>query len=412
MTTTGRVGDRPIGQTGMTTTGNGRRAVSRRAVAAGLALGPALLAARQVGAAEPPKDPPVFKFGALLGLTDKGNWNAIVMQRGINMAVDEINAQGGIDGIKMQAVIEDHQGVPRVGVDAMQRLRARDDIQAVLSSYSTIGLAVAPICEEHKIFMLDGGSVTDSLVGRYKYVFHNRSVATVLARAALTVPEGLGLKKMAEMAWATDDGQSLVRAGEADWKAYGGEVVGYETTVSTASNIDTQMAKLRDCGADFLAIWMFSPGPGWALKRGREFGMKQPMVGVEFTAEIAKFAGQYAEGYIFASDYFNPTVNDAWPQRFTAAYRKLYNADPEVYAANYYEGVYIIADAIRLARAEGGDYFTGERLAAALRAHPSVPSVYGGNLVFQPDGTSLKRIGIFKVVDGKAVFQHFAELTK
>jgi hypothetical protein len=94
--------------------------LSRRNAAALLSLAPLLAGVRAVRAAEPPKDPPVFRIGALLGLTDKANWNAVVMQRGITMAVDEINAKGGIEGIKVEAAIEDHQGVPRVGVDALE----------------------------------------------------------------------------------------------------------------------------------------------------------------------------------------------------------------------------------------------------------------------------------------------------
>src|SRR5262245_8964081 len=389
------------------------RKLSRRAVTSMLALGPAALAAPHVFAAEAPKDPPVFKIGALLGLTDKGNWNALVMQRGILMAVDEINAAGGIDGIKVEAVIEDHQGVPRVGVDALQRLRARHDIQAVLLSYSAIGLATAPICEENKIFMIDGGSVTDGLVGPFKYLFHNRSVASVMARAALTIPKKLGYKKMAQMIASTDDGQSLMRAAEADWKAYGGQIVASEQALSAASNVDTQVAKLKAASdAEFLAIWQFSPGPGLVMKRAREFGMKQPIIGIEYTAEIGKVAGPHAEGYMFATDYFNPDSGDDWPKRFTENYRKRNNGEsPEVYAANYYEGIYVIAEAIRRARAEGGDYCTGERLAAALRSNPVVPSVYGGSMTFLPDGTGLKRVGVFKVVDGKAVFQNYAEVS-
>ena len=217
--------------------------LTRRAAASMLAFGPALLG-RGAGAAEPPKDPPVFRIGALLGLTDKGNWNATVMQRGIMMAVDEINAKGGIDGIKVEAAIEDHQGVPRVGVDALERLRARYDIQAVLLSYSTVALATAPICEQNKIFMLDGGSVSEALVGKFSYLFHNRAVATVLARAALTIPKQQGFKKMAVMAASTDEGQSLLRLSRADWEAYGGTIVDVEQALATASNIDTQIAKL------------------------------------------------------------------------------------------------------------------------------------------------------------------------
>lgn len=383
--------------------------LTRRRAATLLGAAPFGLAAA-AHAAEPPKDPPVFRIGALLGLTDKANWNAVVMQRGIMMAVDEINAAGGIDGIKIEAAIEDHQGVPRVGVDAMQRLRARYDIQAVLLSYSTVGLAVAPICEENKILMLDGGSITDNLVGKFSYMFHNRSVASTVARAALTIAKEAGWKKMSELAFSTDDGQSLTRAGEADWKASGGSIVGYETTLSTASNIDTQIAKLRAGGGDFLALWEFSPGPGLALKRAREVGITVPIIGIEYTAEIQKIAGAHTDGYMFASDYFNPEAADAWPKRFTAAYKAKYGDLPEIYTANYYEGIYIIAEAIRRARAGGGNYFTGERLAAALRANPTVPSVYGGNLTFDSEGRGVKRIGIFKVTDGKANFVRYAEL--
>jgi branched-chain amino acid transport system substrate-binding protein len=379
--------------------------ITRRKAASMLAAAPALYSARARAA-----DPSVYRIGALLGLTDKANWNATVMQRGIMMAVDEINAKGGIDGIKVEAAIEDHQGVPRVGVDALQRLRARYDIQAVLLSYSTVALASAPICEENKIFMMDGGSVSEALVGKFSYLFHNRAVSTVLTRAALSIPKQQNMKKMAVMAASTDEGQSLLRLSQADWKAYGGEIVEVEQAMATASNIDTQIAKLRTSNPDFLAIWEFSPGPGLVLKRAREFGMKQPIIGVEFTAEIAKVAGANAEGFQFASDYFNPNVDDAWPKQFAASYRAKYGADPEVYAANYYEGIYVVAELIRRSKAAGKTY-TGENLKAALLADPKVPSVYGGNLVFKPDGSCLKRVGIFTVKDGKAGFQHFAELT-
>ena len=322
-----------------------KNTLTRRTAASLLALGPALLSAR-TRAAEPPKDPPVFRIGALLGLTDKANWNATVMQRGIMMAVDEINAKGGIDGIKLEAAIEDHQGVPRVGVDGLERLRARYDIQAVLLSYSTVALATAPICEQNKIFMMDGGSVSEALVGKFSYLFHNRAVATVLARAALTIPKAQKFKKMAVMAASTDEGQSLLRLSKADWEAYGGSIVDVEQALATASNIDTQ---------------------------------------------IAKVAGEYAEGYQVASDYFNPEATDVWPNRSATSYKAKYGDSPEVYAANYYEGIYIVAELIR-------------------RAKPSMPSVYGGNITWQPDGTCLKRVGIFTGKDGEAQFQHYAEL--
>jgi len=144
--------------------------------------------------------------------------------------------------------------------------------------------------------MLDGGSVSDSLVGKFSHLFHNRAVSSVLARAALTIPKAKKLKKMAVMAASTDDGQSLLRVSRADWNAYGGTIIDVEQALSNAGNIDTQIAKLRTSDPDFLAVSEFSPGPGLVLKRAREFGMQQPIVGVEYTAEIAKVAGDFANG--------------------------------------------------------------------------------------------------------------------
>lgn len=384
-----------------------RPQISRRRAATLLGLAPGLASLPALA-----QDAPVFRFGALLGLTDKGNWNATVMQRGIRMAVDEINAAGGVDGVKLEAEIEDHQGVPRAGVDALQRLRSRYDVQAVLTSYSTVGLAIAPICEQQKILMLDGGSVTDNLVGKFGYMFHNRSPASVAARAALTIAKTAKYQRMSELAFSTDDGQSLQRAADADWKAYGGTISAAETTIVTAGNIDTQIAKLRASDGEFLALWEFSPGPGLALKRAREFGIKLPIIGVEYTAEIAKIAGAHAEGYQYAADFFDPNSPDEWPRRFNAAYKAKYNETPEVYAANYYEGVYIFAALFREARkAANTNAVTGEQLRAALLANPTLPSVYGGTITFRPDGVGLKRIGIFTVKDGSGVFQRFAEIS-
>ena len=147
------------------------------------------------------------------------------------------------------------------------------------------------------------------------------------------------------------------------------------------------------------------------MKRAREFGLKVPIIGVEYTAEIAKIAGLHADGYHYSSDYFDPNSKDDWPRRFNAAYRAKFGASPEVYAANYYEGVYILADLYREARKAGaGPNVTGEQLRAALLANPTMPSVYGGNITFRKEGVGLKKIGIFVVKNGTGLFERYAQV--
>ena len=93
-----------------------------------------------------------------------------------------------------------------------------------------------------------------------------------------------------------------------------------------------------------------------------------------------------------------------------AELKKRYGEDPEKYAANYYEGTYILAELIKAAKAEGGDYWKGDRLMKKLMEIKSFPSVYGGEIVFNPDHTCSKRTGLFRIVDGKKTFQKFLEV--
>src|SRR5690242_5612369 len=146
-----------------------------------------LLGAAQTRAADPPKDPPVFKIGAILAMTGQASFYGQVMSQGMKQAVDEINAKGGIDGIKLEAEIEDHKGGGgQEGVAAMNRLVSIHHVKAVLTSFSAPTLGIAPIADQEKILLVNGGGVSNSLVGLSKYLFHIRSLASDLGRAAIT----------------------------------------------------------------------------------------------------------------------------------------------------------------------------------------------------------------------------------
>lgn len=381
---------------------------------AGLAVGLAALAGLAFGAGgaaaqEAPKDPEVFRIGAILAMSGKADWYGKVMSAGIQQAVDEINAAGGIDGIKLEAVIEDHKsGVAKEGVAAMNRLLNLNGVQAVLTSFSPPTLAIAPIADEKEILLINGGGVSNALIGASKYLFHNRSLASDLGRAAAKHAGELGLKRMAQLAWKTDAGDSIISAVDPYWKERGGEVVATEYMEVGAPNIDTQVAKIRASNPDWVALWLFSPDPGLAIRKVREFGMDVPVIGIEYNEDIQKIGGKYTDGYEYTSDYFTPT--EEWSQRFATGYKERNGEDPEFYAANYYEAVYVIAEAIKRARAKGGDYWNGARLAEAIRENPEFPSVYGGSMIFQDNGVAQKRVALFKVQDGKSEFQKYMTL--
>lgn len=382
----------------------------KRSVLAWLAAG-MLAMAGSAQAQEAPKDPEVFRIGAILAMSGKADWYGKVMSQGIQQAIDEINAQGGIDGIPLEAVIEDHKsGVAKEGVSAMNRLLNLHGVEAVLTSFSPPTLAIAPIADEQGILLLNGGGVSTALIGASKYLFHNRSLASDLGRAAAKRADELGLKRMAQLAWKTDAGESVIAGVEPYWKELGGEIVATEFMEVGAPNIDTQIAKIRASNPDWVALWLFSPDPGLAMKKIREFGMEVPVIGIEYTDDIQKVGGKHMEGYEYTSDYFTPSDEYPLSQQFAAGYKERNGADPEFYAANYYEGVYVIAEAIRRARARGGDYWDGARLAAAIRENPTFDSVYGGEMTFQENGVAEKRVALFHVEDGTNHFVDYISL--
>lgn len=174
----------------------------------------ALLAfAGSAGAQEPPKDPDVFRAGAILAMSGKADWYGKVMSRAIMLAEEEINAKGGIDGIPPKIVIEDHKsGIAKEGASAMNRLINIHEVKAVLTSFSPPTLAIAPIADEKKILLLNGGGTSAALLGATKYMFHNRSLASDLGLAAVKRAKKLGLGDMAQIAWKNDAGESVIAA--------------------------------------------------------------------------------------------------------------------------------------------------------------------------------------------------------
>lgn len=384
-----------------------RRAAMSWLAAGALALG-GLAAPHAASAADAPQDPDAFRFGAILAMSGKADWYGKVMSQAVLQAVEEINAAGGIDGIPLEAIIEDHKsGVAKEAVSAMTRLINIHGVQAVLTSFSPPTLAIAPIADEKGILLLNGGGVSAALIGASKYLYHNRSLAADLGQAAASRAQELGLEKMAQLAWKSDAGESVIAEVDPMWKEGGGSITATEFMEVGAANIDTQAAKIRASKPDWVALWLFSPDPGLALKRLREFGVTAPIIGIEFNQDIQSVAGKYSDGYEYTTDYFAPT--EGWSKDFADGYAKRYGEAPEFYAANYYEDVYVLAEAIKRARAKGGDYWHGDKLAGEIKANPTFDSVYGGTMTYQDNGVAKKRVALFSVKDGQSHFEKYID---
>jgi branched-chain amino acid transport system substrate-binding protein len=368
-----------------------RRALIAAAVVAGLAAVPTAEPARADG--------DTYKLGAILAMTGSAPYYGQVMSRGIQLAIDEINADGGVEGTKLELVIEDHKsGSAQEGVAAMNRLLSLHGTRAVLTSFSPPTLAIAPIADEREIFLINGGGVSANLINASKYLVHNRQLATNLAAGVIERAKEIGGKRMAVIQWRTDAGDNVRDIFREMWTEDGREIVAVEAVVQGAPNIDTQVAKVRASRPDIVALGVFKPEVGLVLKRLRELGVTVPVIGVEYTAEDGDIAGRHAVGYEYTNEYFHPTDDNPWAKQFYESYKARHDQEPDIYAANYYEGTYVIAELIRRAKAGGADYRNGAKLHEMIWENPRFKSVYGAEMLFdRGTGVAAKQVALFRI---------------
>jgi branched-chain amino acid transport system substrate-binding protein len=167
---------------------------------------------------------------------------------------------------------------------------------------------------------------------------------------------------------------------------------------------------VRSTNPDAILTFSFGDDVGYLVKQLREANVTVPIMGIEFTDQAAKVAGQTYETYNFATDFYDPTNPNPWNKIFVAGYKKMFGEDPEYYGANYYEEVFFVWELVRRVLADGADPTNTAALQTALEKNPRFKSLYGGTesatgeVEFNPaDHTIAKPMGVFKVVSGKPV---------
>lgn len=357
-------------------------------------------------------DPKEYKIGAILAMTGPGAWYGQVMSQGMLTAMDEINSQGGIGGIKLKAVIEDHQsGSGAAAINGFNKLVNVDKVPFSFTSYTAPTLSIIPVANEKHVLLLNGGAVGPKLVKASPYLFNNRMLAVMHGLGLAQRAKERGFTKMAALFWNDDAGIGTHKFVEPRWKAMGGTVVAAEAHPIGTTDYKPYLSKIMAANPDFLALWQWGKDWGIAVKQAREMGFTKPIMGIEFTPDAAKIAGATADGYEAVTDYFDPQGADPWTKKFVARYKEKYKTGPEFYAANYYEGVYILAELIKKAKAKGGEYWHGKALREALIEIKRFPSVYGGYIEFNPeDGTCKKKTALFGVKGGERIFQKYIEI--
>ncbi|MBK8466004.1 MAG: ABC transporter substrate-binding protein [Chloracidobacterium sp.] len=293
-------------------------------------------------------------YGDLTGQTSSFGQST---KNGIELAVEEINAGGGVNGKKIQLVIEDDQGRPEQAKTVVSKLISQDKVQAVLGEVaSTNSLAAAPVAQEAKIPMITPSSTNPKVteVGDYisRVCFIDPFQGSVMAKFAANTLKAKTAAILGDV--NSDYSKGLTQFFEEEFTKLGGKLVAKEAYTQTDPDFKGQLTKIRNLKPDVIYIPGYYGQVGIIAKQARELDMTMPLLGGDGwdSPEIWKLGGDSLKN-TFISNHYSAENPAPEIQNFVKAYKAKFNVEPDSLAALAYDAAKVLADAIK--RAGGTD---------------------------------------------------------
>lgn len=349
---------------------------------AGLAVpGTAALAAD--GSASPPAR---LTVGATLPLTGPGAPYGSTMKDGLQVALDEINASGGVSGTQLDLVALDSQAAAGPAVTGMNQLVNVNDAITIVTAFTTPPLAQLPGAEEAQVTLFNGGGNDPSLLG-HDWLYNAVLMSDQEARAVMQwAYDELGARSIG-IIFETDYTASALDAFRQAWKDVCATCPSTEVSIdNTATDTSPQIQRIMAANPDVI----FSTTNGTILQL-----QLQQMAQLGVTQPILSTSAIFALPEEFASDLGPQLVGVRQPyapeQAFLDGFAKLHpDQEPNLYTHNYYVIGHIIAQALQRAIEQG----YGTDGAALKKALDEL------NL-FTPEHGSTSQAEIVRAVDGQ-----------
>jgi len=300
------------------------------------------------------KELAVIKIGAILPLTgDAAKWGE-TSKNGINLAMEEINKAGGINGMKVKIIYEDDQGRVKAATDAMTKLSTVDKVPLVIGTlFSSATLAIAPIAEKNKVVLLSPASTAPKITEAGDYIFRN-CASDIFEGKAMShfAHDTLNLKKIAVIYINNDYGVGLKNVFEAEFQRSGGKIVVSESFEQGATDFRTQLTKIKASNPEAIYMPGYPPEMARILRQAKELGIITQFLSIVIFEDpkILEIAGNAAEGTIFSSRVYDPKSEETVVRKFVDAYIAKYGSEPDIYAGLAYDAMKIAALAIERGR--------------------------------------------------------------
>ncbi|RJX29488.1 MAG: ABC transporter substrate-binding protein [Desulfarculus sp.] len=359
------------------------RRFSMALLALALCLG--LTLAAPAGAAEP------IKVGIVGPFTGSLAHNASEMKKGMMLALDQINGQGGVNGRPLELIFGDTSCKPANGVAAAKKLLSRDKVLVLGGGYcSSVNIATSEVANAEKTPVVVAIAISPTITNRgLKYVFRTSPNSPMFLQGINNwLAEVKKPKTVAFFMENSDYGRDGQKIWEAQCKKIGAKVLDSFYFEIGDTDFTTQISKLKQLKPDVTFNIASTTEAALIQKQAKELNFVTQWIGVggQFTQAYFKMTGPVSEFAMGSSLEPTKAMKDPVTAAFVKAYQKKYpGSRPGIFSSQGYDNLMVIADALKRAGKLSGNLAKDrDKVRDALKATDLKLSQ--GAIKFGPDG--------------------------
>ena len=291
-----------------------------------------------------------YRIGVMESVTGPGETYGNVAVQAKQMAVDEINAAGGVNGRMIELIVEDEKCNAQDAITAYRKLTDVDGVKIILgTSCSGAMLGAAPLAEGEGVVMFSGLATNPDIANAGDYIFR-----TAMSDAQVGIDTGNvlwadGVRTLATITEATDYAEGVRRTSVEQFEKRGGQLVGEERYASDVTDFRSQITKLLNANPDGLHVAAQSEFSGGTIvKQARELGYEGPIYSdiVPIGTTALEIAGDAATGMKAITADLDPANSKA--QEVITNFREKYDyVTLPWYLGSAYDDVYITAECLK-----------------------------------------------------------------
>ncbi|HVQ36929.1 MAG TPA: ABC transporter substrate-binding protein [Pyrinomonadaceae bacterium] len=340
-------------------------------------------------------------FGDLSGPTFNFGQSAM---NGVLMAADEINQGGGINGRRIDIVIEDDKGSPELAAQLTGKLIDRDKVIAIIGAgASGNSLAAAPKAQSAHIPLIAPSSTNPAVTQAGDYIFRACFIdafqGEVMAKFAADTLKGRKAAIMLD--FNSPYSRGLTEYFESSFAKHGGQIVLKQSYSQGDADFRGQLSAIKSASPDVIYIPGYYGDVAIIAKQARQLGLTVPMLGADGwdAPELWELGGDALNGCYISNHYSADDPSDNI-QKFAHDYRQRFgNLTPDAHAALAYDALRFLAEAIRKAGT-----IEGSKLRDALAETKNFAGVTG-IISMDRDRNAVKPAVVLKLQDGRYIYQ-------